>query len=524
MKRTQKQRSLARTAGFLVGAIAALTFFTVAQADDRELLGRRARPPYVFILFDTSGSMNWNVGELDAPFLRSDSADSKMYQAKSALYQVVSGLSGVNFGFASFNQDSLRVQRKHWAYQAVGDGITLLTDPSTGDPLYTYPEDGDIHIFGRIYNCTSNTSTGCSSTRPARLFDEWEAKRMQMLSKLGDDGNSRTSFWVRADVGSNRYTFEVRFDDDGTAVNYGDATITVRVRILGVGFTFDETKDMTFEIVPGGESGFVAYDLGSNRSTPSNPGGRQEFFSFQDAATGGTCNGWEGNGDTGSDDYRGSGQPSNINLKVPTDTSEPQVARRYGDVIPLNWDDNNRTAILDRLSPNRLLLADPADAEDPSFVPDFRVAPFLVDEPLVSGDQKLDLIPALRTAEGTVLIPTGSTPLGNSLSDFRSWYNSWRTLAADGVNGDPNWGCRDVFVLMLTDGIETCSSNGPAEAETLFNAGVKTYVVGFGVESAAGGDSLDEIAEAGGTVAIRPQNIDQLIESLREVFNEIQSQ
>ncbi|MCB1032358.1 MAG: hypothetical protein KDD47_00810, partial [Acidobacteria bacterium] len=90
--------------------------------------------------------------------------------------------------------------------------------------------------------------------------------------------------------------------------------------------------------------------------------------------------------------------------------------------------------------------------------------------------------------------------------------------------GDPNWGCRDVFVLMLTDGIETCSSNGPAEAETLFNAGVKTYVVGFGVESAAGGDSLDEIAEAGGTVAIRPQNIDQLIESLREVFNEIQSQ
>ena len=527
MKVEKSKRNPVRMIGFLVGVFIALAYFSVAQADDRELLGRRARPPYVFILFDTSGSMNWNVGEAELPFLRSDSEDSKMFQAKEALYRVVSGLEGVNFGFASFNQDRMRVRRKNWMYAAATDGITLLEDTESGEPLYIYPEEGDLHTFGRLQNCSEDSSDiGCFEDDPARLFDEWEARRMQMRSKLGDGGSSGTTFYIRADRGFEEFVYSVNFDDTGTAVTYGANTITVRVRIQGIGHDFDETKDMTFNLMSEGNAGFISVDFGARRSTPSDPNGRQMFFDHAGVFNSGTCGGWEGNDDSGSDSYRGRNEPVRINLKALTDNSDATLdaLRRYGDVIPLNWDDNNRTQILDRLAPNRLLLADPSDADLPTFDPDFRVAPFLENTADPSNNNKLDLVDGLRDKGGTVLMPRGLTPLGNSLADFRTWFTGWKSLASNGVTGDPNWGCRDVFVLMLTDGLETCSSNGPAEAEALFRDDVKTYVVGFGVEASATEDSLDEIATAGGTTAIRPQNVDDLIESLRDVFNEIQSQ
>ncbi len=527
MKPENSKSNTARIAGFLVGVFVALTYFSVAQADDRELLGRRARPPYVFILFDTSGSMNWNVGEAELPFLRSDSEDSKMYQAKAALYQVVSDLNGVNFGFASFNQNSLRIRRKHWMYELVGDGITLLADPATGAPLYTYPQQGELHTFGQLQNCSSSSSNiGCFQTTPAKLFDEWETRRMQMRSKLGSAGSSGTTFFIRADQGFNQFVYSVFFDDTGIPVRYGDPTITVRVRIRGVGHVFDQTRDLTFRLMAGGEDGFVSVDFGANRSTPTDPNGRQLFFSYADVFTSGTCNGWEGNSDSGSDSYRGGSEPVRINLKAVTDNSDTSLdpLRRYGDVIPLNWEDDNRAAILDRLAPNRLLLADPGMADLPSFVPDFGITPFLKNLPDPSNNNKLDLIDGVRAKGGTVLLPRGRTPLGNSLANFRTWFTGWQSLAANGLTGDPDWGCRDVFVLMLTDGLETCSSNGPAVAGSLLLDGVKTYVVGFGVPESATEDSLDEIALAGGTEAIRPQSVDELVDSLTDVFNEIQSQ
>ncbi|HSF44091.1 MAG TPA: hypothetical protein VLT87_30160, partial [Thermoanaerobaculia bacterium] len=76
-----------------------------SRADDRDLLRNSVGEPYVFVLLDTSGSMNWSprctqeqfdrgeckvlcpTGDCYTP-LQADDASSKFYQAKEALYEV----------------------------------------------------------------------------------------------------------------------------------------------------------------------------------------------------------------------------------------------------------------------------------------------------------------------------------------------------------------------------------------------------------------------------------------------------
>ena len=64
-------------------------------ADDRDLVKESGEEPYLFVIFDVSGSMNWTPPDMDAglPGDRwapgsGDDPDSKFYQAKSALFQV----------------------------------------------------------------------------------------------------------------------------------------------------------------------------------------------------------------------------------------------------------------------------------------------------------------------------------------------------------------------------------------------------------------------------------------------------
>lgn len=507
-----KHRSLPRPiTGAAAGALVALLCFSGVEADDRNLLRTQSEDPYVFLILDTSGSMNWNVGELELPFLRADSPDSKMYQAKEAVYEVVSGLDDVRFGFSTFNQDQLQVDRKHWVYEAAENG------PRLSSGRY-YPARGDQHVFGATQGCSN---FGCGPGFPFSAFpdvpadidDEWEGRRMQMYSKGGTFGNDIRSYFIEED--GDRYQVDWGTVDG----DYGDSEIEITVRVRGFnngGYNgYDRSDRITMTIAENSDAGFVSVDLGINRSSPSNPRGRQEFFNYQDSTAGGTCNGWEPNDDSGSDVWDG------VNLKMPTDTSESEPLKRYGDVVPLSWENDNKEAILSRLAPNRLF----EDTSSAGFEPDFRVARYLENNP-INGE--LNLIDDLEDAGGSVIMPRGNTPLGAALEDFLEWYEGengdagWRALASDGDDGDPDWGCRNVYVVLLTDGLETCNSDGPGAATDLRNAGVRTYVIGFGVEGSDAGDDLDEIALAGGTgVPYRPQTVDELVDTLNDLFEEI---
>ncbi|MGD2115805.1 MAG: hypothetical protein PVG07_12170, partial [Acidobacteriota bacterium] len=158
-----------------------------ARADDRDLLRRGVGRPYVFILFDTSGSMHWSPkctqeqldrGECDVLcptgdcFVprNGDDRSSKLYQAKEALYEVIQAVDSVDFGFATYNQDELRVDAKHWLYRPQGGGVDL----GTGD---AFPVPGAMEVFGDQWPCDTgrgDDNIGCYPAAPADLDDPWE--------------------------------------------------------------------------------------------------------------------------------------------------------------------------------------------------------------------------------------------------------------------------------------------------------------------------------------------------------------
>lgn len=129
--RTAFVRILARAAAAL--ALLALLGPAAARGDDRDLLRTTIADPYLFILLDTSGSMNWSPKGTSCPSgdcfvpLQADDAGSKFYQAKEALYEVLTdpGLPKVALGFATYNQDQLAMTQKHWLYEAAGNGVLL---------------------------------------------------------------------------------------------------------------------------------------------------------------------------------------------------------------------------------------------------------------------------------------------------------------------------------------------------------------------------------------------------------------
>ncbi|MCB1058057.1 MAG: hypothetical protein KDD11_21360, partial [Acidobacteria bacterium] len=286
----------------LRAAVVALVGFALAwsaAADDRNLLRDDAADPYVFIVLDTSGSMNWKVGDF-LPTMRVDDPDSKMYQAREALYEVVDSLEDVHFGFSTFNNDNMRIRRKHWAYVAETDGVTIFND-SDGNPLWVYPRAGDVHVFGRTQNCyDNNSSAGCDSNNPARLYDYWEKRRVELYSKFGDNPSvgTTTTFYIRVDngQGNNNYRFQVTFQL--LSGSYGDDEISVRVFVRNTNrSSFFSFADVTFRIQEGSEYGFVTWDLGAARHEFANSEGffdRNATESFSDR----TCDGWEANDDS----------------------------------------------------------------------------------------------------------------------------------------------------------------------------------------------------------------------------------
>jgi hypothetical protein len=62
-----------------------------AWSDDRDLLGTSSDKPYVFFVIDTSSSMRRFPGDEWVPGANDD-PNSKVYQAKKAMYEVIKPL------------------------------------------------------------------------------------------------------------------------------------------------------------------------------------------------------------------------------------------------------------------------------------------------------------------------------------------------------------------------------------------------------------------------------------------------
>jgi len=211
------------------------------------------------------------------------------------------------------------------------------------------------------------------------------------------------------------------------------------------------------------------------------------------------CEGIESNDDDADDDFFDWGSNTTFNIKFPSETTPSGLA--IGDLVPLDWEDENALTLQQRLAPNII--------GNPNADPDFGVATYFEDARV--GNRRYH---RLLDDDEKPFIAVGLAPIAESISDFRDWYEDWED---DAKVADPEFGCREVFLLLVTDGFETCDDpDDPAdEAEALLAAtGVQTFVLGFAVDNPV----LDKIAESGGTEeAYSAADGDELV----AVFNNI---
>ena len=559
-----------------------------ARGDDRELVRGGTRDPYLHVIFDVSGSMNWQPpnpdegvpGDAWAPGY-GDDPNSKMYQAKSALYTVISDptLRGVLWGFSTYNQDYLRVHRKHYIYTPktnppwVTDG--RLPYPAVGVPKHF----GDMCMDDEDTNSSCDLDDGQGEISGARIGSCGSPQDFDADAIVDEDEGEVISFPVVGDLGDTESTEWLRFAGvtyqliwkplAGGPINgdLGDDEINVQLELRRrsgscPGLTAPTIANITFERVyqtdrqgrdlPGANDVlFWQQDFNDGTDAAGNPSGflhgGGDTSQIRDMKASGTCEGWEPNNDSSQDVSKG------VRLKYLTQEDplerHPYVLDR-GDVIPLDWRSkaawgvSNRDAILQRLSPNYT-------PGDPAFEPDFRSAPYFLDSPDTLINGRLALKPEFTHTPP--LIPQGATPIGNSMRDFRIWYDTWKDEACDETEGDAFFGCRTVNLLILTDGDETCyggETDGPLQdgsgdynpcqiADQLLtenNRNIRTFVIGFGVQGAdanflnciaaqGGTDSIDlsdppdDIPEITGPIL--PGNEQELIDALRQVIQVI---
>ncbi len=496
-------------------ALLALLGSAAARGDDRSLLRTSSADPYLFILLDTSGSMNWapktsgtcDSGDCFVP-LNADDSSSKLYQAKQALYEVLSdpGLGKVNFGFSTYNQDGLSVPQKHWLYQAQGNGVNL-----SGSTYF--PVAGAQEVFGNVWTCGSGTSdsgVGCTSSNPADLTDSWEVARVQRLPKGGISFSTVVTFYIR----NSGTTYKVAYTPAGGSYS---GTIAVSVTILKCNnsscssTTPIGTQVVAYKVI----SDFLSWDNGNNRTPPENGYYSQSVAS--DSSVSNTCSGWDPNTDSTADKNSGG-----YSLRWPTDSSDTRGGGgasgpfSSGDVIPLDWLTDHKADILKRLSPNYT---------GTSTVPNFSIASYFKDSR--SGSESF-----LRLKDETQrpLLANGSTPLGFSVQQFRTWYSGcsadtcgslggWAKVASA---GDNSFECRSKFLLIVTDGDETCGGDPCKYTKLLKDQyGVITYVVAFGV-TATSGNKLSCMADS--DHLFYPKDKNELVQDLQSILGKINEQ
>ncbi len=212
-------------------------------------------------------------------------------------------------------------------------------------------------------------------------------------------------------------------------------------------------------------------------------------------------NHWSVWGDSVQRDIFFPSEPGDPLSKFSNNSGDDQTVFVDLPVVDANADDfgddlvgENRNAILSYLS-----LARVPDPTNSSYV--HTMAPISLSSLTVNRYEAV-------TGEGT--------PLGASLADARAYFKSY--IEQDTFT---QGGCRDNYIILLTDGLETAGGDPVLEAELLRQLSVngnetpvKVYVIGFGLD-AASQETLNDIAVAGGTGgAYFANNVDELVSIL----------
>jgi hypothetical protein len=589
MSRTPCLRAGARRgARRTVGAAAIATILVVSLADpgigdDRNLFRAQNAPPYVMMLLDVSDSMTWAPADDGMARASGDDPGSKLYAAKSAIYEVVSDIeTGTALGFAHFRQAGAAVRQKRWIYRRAdtvsnanlpwysnlpwppagmpidfGDELRISTNASTSGLSGTIIDDANEFVFplrSTSSNIESRKLAACKdpddqneSEWPGMSDNDYRLWRLAVYPKLGPEGTFHT--WMYTQRGSNRYEIHVfplaggqkPYQPGGTtAAPFIDVSMTVR-RVTCSTFASSITYpagggsstptvirmvphySQDFGNPPFPFTGVFDYISRHGRSDPASSAtdfhdehnfhiGRMEDYTVNytcDAADeGGPWWGegayWEPNNNPAS-----TGAVSYATFADPYGRNCPNGCLDRGDIVPWDWKAPTGTPGFQHPAAKEIAWRMAPNLSVGETVPDFRIARYFRDVQVGTTLPLEDAYnPALRTGSlpqrYPPLLAHSYTPLGGMLDNFRDWYDDWVTVAADPDTGDPRFECRQRYAILLTDGAETCGTDGPGAAEDLLNRGIRTFVIGFGAGVTA--DDLNEIADAGGTGAVDTDN------------------
>lgn len=544
-----------------------------ALSDDTDLLRTTSANPFVFFLIDTSASMSLTP---DGKWVHANGDDprSKLYQVKRVLYDVLKEIDGVHFGFAALNQDRSAAVAKHWLYYTTGNlpGDWPIAYPArdTDGPVVLNADgtvsgdlEGDLMTFGPHFPATTpdltcvtvGAVTTCSAgSCAAPLSLSTQREKINRYPKLGANGNGPTVLWISAPGNKTyRLTFTRPGNKPDTSVNpnLGQDDMNVRMVLEDFKNCTDATPQKTFNANLDLElwTDFLMLDEDRGTATAPQDGSSAGvdsvagFWSAKDIANIAGCDsphpfsgdGWEGNYDGAtsgtvpastsieSNDPFACTNPSDPstcnNVKRATQFDPLGRALDRGDIIPLDWRVENKEDVLDRLAPNQ---SDGA--------PDFRIASYFENQP-DAATGALKLASPLRSP----LFASGPTMLGKGINDFRCYFLGSGGKCRD-IAYDPGWaeinsandrdsGCRRPYLIILSDGADTCKGNDPcSETANFRNAGIRTWAIAYGANCANIGHPLKCMTQNTDGTLLCPQNASGLKTELLKILGEIKAQ
>ncbi len=566
-----RHRQTSRSKAAAALGLAALTVVCAtggrpALSNDIDLLRFETAKPYVFIILDTSASMTQAP---DGAWVHANGDDprSKLYQAKRVLHEVFSAVDDVQFGFASFNQDTLGVTAKHWLYY----GKTALPaanawpidwpKPDADGPVqYSVDSspisdvEGDLMTFGPKIDA-AGAAGACLVPLPLNTQRD---KIGRYSLAFGDAANGIAPAYVWISSGGKTYRLSAERKSqrqDGSANPVlGRDSMQVELKLEQVSSCVGPSFNATFTLRRDLElwTDFLMFDENSGSLAPPNTSHSSGvdkvagFWDAKDVRNVATCgsghpfsgSGWEGNYDgavmtgetvpagvtmSNQDQYcKTAGVPSSCsNVRAATTFSNYGRPLDLGDLIPFDWSLSRKYDFLNRLAPSG------ADGGSP----DFRIASYYRDAP----DAATGVL-GLRNSDQSPLIGTGPSPLGKSVIDFRCWYmgdgNKCNTTAYQpgfesiAQRNDKAWGCRRPYLIVISDGGDSCAGENPcADTASLNSKGsVRTWVVAYGANCNSVGNPLKCMAQNGKGELVCPQTPNNLKTELQRILGLIREE
>lgn len=558
-------RSLAFTLGVaaLVGGML-VTGVTPGFTNDVQLLRRGSATPFVFVLLDTSGSMNLGLNDLWLPG-GADNPSSRLFLARRALAEVFRELGDedISVGMAGYNHDRLRVVAKHWLYyndQALPagnawpiefpatdtDGLTSLVDTLTvdtnadglADAMDGIPDslisdvEGNVMTFGEPFAVGTNIPAlrqagSCAS--PLDLDTVAGLRRAQAFAIDPSPSNPSTLYVAKQ---NKRYRLTVKTDP---ASQIGNDNFRVDMTLQEVkvvsGSCNDQGSAMSLSLnlrIDANLNQHLVYDSTSGTETLAGLWNATDVVETTDYFTERphTGFGWEGNYDSNHDGSLNSLTGStNVDCYSGTSPCTPYVPLRQtqlasdrvldrGDLLPFDWNNTNLDEFLRRMNP---------------ITERYGVASYFRDT-LSSG-----ILPPTDD-DRVPLMAAGLSPLNKSINDFRCYYtgegnkcngtpffgDGWDALACE---KDKTYGCRRPYLIVISDGEE--NTNGADATSEVANmnskAGVQTWVLNLGNESRCkGGGSLNSLTKAGKGQCITISDPNQLKTELLKILGIIE--